>query len=71
MRHVFFSVLVALALGLAALGIKVAIAVPLPLWGSETVRTALKETLAAAGGTLAHFDHPAQADELLELFIKG
>ena len=60
-----------LALGLAALGIKVAIAVPLPLWGSETVRTALKETLAAAGGTLAHFDHPAQADELLELFIKG
>ncbi|MCX5818331.1 MAG: hypothetical protein NT047_00215 [Deltaproteobacteria bacterium] len=59
------------ALGLAALGLKVMVATPLPLWGSEKVRTALRENLAAAGGILAHFDHPAQADEILSWFIRS
>lgn len=59
------------ALGLAALGLKVSVAVPVPVWGSEKVRTALRESLAAAGGILAHFDHPAQGDELLEWFLRA
>jgi hypothetical protein len=60
-----------LALGLAALGLKVAVAVPLPLWGSETVRTTLRESLAAAGGILTHYDHPVQGEEALEWFIRA
>lgn len=60
----------ALALGLAALGLKVSVAVPLPLWGSEKVRTAIRKNLAAAGGTLTHFDHPAKADEILDWFLR-
>jgi hypothetical protein len=59
------------ALGLAALGLKVSLAVPVPVWGSEKVRTALRENLAAAGGILAHFDHPAQGEELLEWFLRA
>ncbi len=59
------------ALGLAALGLKVFIAVPLPLWGSEKVRTTLREDLAAAGGILAHLDHPAKADEILDWFLRS
>ena len=59
------------ALGLAALGLKVAVATPLPLWGSEKVRTTLRENLAAVGGILAHFDHPAQADEILNWFVRS
>jgi len=59
------------ALGLAALGMKVSLAMPLPLWGSEKVRTALRENLAAAGGILTHFDHPAQGEELLEWFLRA
>jgi hypothetical protein len=61
----------AFALGLAALGLKVSLAVPLPLWGSENVRTALRENLAAAGGLLTHFDHPAKADEILDWFLRS
>ncbi|MHB8769920.1 MAG: hypothetical protein ACYC7J_02900 [Syntrophales bacterium] len=60
-----------LALGLAALGLKVAVAVPLPLWGSAAVRTALRTNLAAAGGTLTHYDHPAQGEELLSWFVRA
>jgi hypothetical protein len=59
------------ALGLAALGLKVSLAVPLPLWGSEKVRTTLRENLAAAGGILTHFDHPAHGEELLEWFLRA
>jgi hypothetical protein len=59
------------ALGLAALGLKVSLAVPIPLWGSEKVRTALRESLAAVGGILAHFDHPVQGEELLEWFLRA
>jgi hypothetical protein len=61
----------AFALGLAALGLKVSLAVPLPLWGSEKVRTTLRENLAAAGGLLTHLDHPAKADELLDWFLRS
>ena len=59
------------ALGLAGLGLKVSLAVPVPVWGSEKVRAALKEKLAAAGGILALFDHPAQGDELLDWFLRA
>ncbi len=59
------------ALGLAALGIKVLVAVPLPLWGSEKVCTTLREDLAAAGGIFAHLDHPAKADEILDWFLRS
>jgi len=59
------------ALGLAALGLKVCIAVPVPLWGSEPVRTRLRKDLAVLGGTFAHFDHPAKADEILDWFLRS
>jgi hypothetical protein len=59
------------ALGLAALGLKVSLATPIPLWGSETVRTLLRECLAATGGILTHFDHPAKGDDLLECFLRA
>ena len=59
------------ALGLAALGLKVLIATPLPFWGSEKVRTLLRENLALAGGILAHFDHPVRPDEILDWFLRS
>ena len=59
------------ALGLAALGLKVFVAVPLPLWGSEKVRATLREDLAAVGGIFAHLDHPAKADEILDWFLRS
>ena len=58
----------AAALGLAADGVKVTVATPLPIWGSERVRSLLTEELAAHGGKLIHFDHPAQAAEVLDTF---
>jgi hypothetical protein len=60
-----------LALGLAALGLKVMVAVPLPLWGSEKVRTTLRESLAAAGGILTHGDHPTQGEAILDWFTRA
>ena len=60
----------AVALGLATLGIRVCVAVPLPVWGSERVRKLLDEKLAAQGGSLTHFDHPAHAQEILDWFLK-
>lgn len=60
----------ATALGLAALGLRVCVADPLPLWGSEVVRKLLEDKLASQGGSLTHFDHPAQAQEILDWFIK-
>ncbi|MBW6486898.1 MAG: hypothetical protein K0B01_12195 [Syntrophobacterales bacterium] len=59
------------ALGLAALGLKVLIATPLPLWGSEKVRALLCENLAGAGGILGHFDHPLRPDEVLDWFLRS
>ena len=61
----------AAALGLAGLGLRVGMAVPLPLWGSEKVRNLLQEKLAAMGGSLTHFDHPAQAEEIVDWFLKN
>jgi len=58
------------ALGLASLGLKVSVAVPLPLWGSEKVRTLLKEKLTALGGALTHFDHAPHAQEILDWFLQ-
>ncbi len=60
-----------LALGLAALGMKVSLATPIPLWGSEPVRTLLREELAVLGGILAHFDHPVRGEELLDWFLRS
>jgi hypothetical protein len=60
----------AVALGLAVLGLRVGMAVPLPLWGSEKARNLLQEKLAAMAGSLTHFDHPAQAEEILDWFVK-
>jgi hypothetical protein len=61
----------AVALGLATLGIRVCVAVSLPLWGSEGGRKLLEEKLGAQGGSLTHFDHPAQAEEILDWFLKN
>ena len=61
----------AVALGLAVLGLRVSTAVPLPLWGSEKVRSLFQEKLAALGGSFTHFDHPAQAEEILDWFLKN
>ncbi|MDF1592504.1 MAG: hypothetical protein P1P89_13385 [Desulfobacterales bacterium] len=58
------------ALGLALLGCKVAFADPIPFWGSSSVRDRLSDLLAANGGQLTGFDHPAEAQELLEWFTK-
>jgi hypothetical protein len=60
-----------LALGLAVLGMKVSLATPVPLWGSEKVRTILREELAELDGHLTHFDHPAKADEILNWFLRS
>lgn len=58
------------ALGLASLGMRVCIATPLPLWGSEKVRSLLQERMAATGGELTHFDHLATPQEILEWFTE-
>jgi hypothetical protein len=58
------------ALGLAALGMRVRVAVPLPLWGSGRVRDMLREGLAGAGGTLSHADHPASTEEIVDWFAR-
>ncbi len=55
-----------LALGLASLGLKVSVANPLPLWGSEGARKSLARIIASLGGSLTHFDHPAQPQEILD-----
>jgi len=58
------------ALGLAAIGVRVNMAVPIPLWGSDAVRKLLAEKLSACGGELTHYDHPAQPEEILDWFEK-
>ncbi len=60
----------AIALGLAGLGLKMNVAVPLPLWGSEGIRRLLEEKLADQGGSLTHYDHPSRAQEILDWFLK-
>jgi hypothetical protein len=58
----------ATALGTAALGARVCVAQPLPLWGSVATREALADTVRECGGAFAHFDHPATADEIRAWF---
>jgi hypothetical protein len=58
----------AIAVGMAAIGARVCLTTPLPLWGSETVRNLLTDNLKACGGSLTHFDHPAAASEILDWF---
>ncbi len=60
----------ALSLGLTALGLKVGVGVPLPLWGSEQVCSCLQKKLAELGGSFTHFDHPAEPEEIIEWFKK-
>lgn len=62
---------VALALGLAALGLRVCVATPLPLWGSKAVMAGLSEALAGVGGSLTHFATPPGANAILEWFTGG
>ena len=58
----------AVALGLAMLGARVCIGTPLPLWGSKKVRDGLASIFESCGGEFTHFDHPADASEILQWF---
>lgn len=60
----------AIALGAAALGARVCVAQPLPVWGSEATREALAEAVGHCGGAFAHFDHPATAEEIRACFAQ-
>jgi hypothetical protein len=60
----------AVAIGLAGLGVRVNVASPLPLWGSKTVRDCLDRFFAVPGGSLTHYDHPVGAGEILDWFTK-
>lgn len=60
----------AFALGLASLGLRVCLGVPIPIWGSERVRHILAENLSRVNGVLTHFDHPPEAQEVLDWFLK-
>jgi hypothetical protein len=60
----------AVALGMAGLGLDVCVGSPLPLWGSEKVRNLLSERFAEMGGRMTHYDHPANPEEILEWFLK-
>lgn len=57
------------AIGLASLGCRVSIAIPIPIQGSSKVIETLSELVRVNGGQLLHFDHPAQAGELSEWFM--
>jgi hypothetical protein len=56
------------ALGLAIMGTRVCIGTPLPLWGSKKVRDGLAALFAVGGGEFIHFDHPADASDILQWF---
>jgi|GEM_PF-543801 len=58
----------AAALGLASLGVRVCVASPLPLWGSKKVRDCLTGFFTDRGGVFTHYDHPADANEILQWF---
>ncbi len=59
-----------LGIGLAALGLKVGVAVPLPIWGSEPVRSFLEKRIGESGGSFTHYDHLAQPEEIIDWFKK-
>ncbi len=56
---------VALAIGLAAQGVRVLVATPLPVWGSSVVIEMLDGALA---GSLRHVDKPIGAEDVLAWF---
>jgi hypothetical protein len=56
------------ALGLAMMGTRVCIGTPLPLWGSKKVCDGLAAFCEGCSGEFAHFDHPADASEILQWF---
>jgi hypothetical protein len=56
------------ALGLAMLGAGVCVGTPLPLWGSQKVRDDLTALFESCGGEFTHFDHPADASQILQWF---
>ncbi|MGC8809134.1 MAG: hypothetical protein ACP5Q3_02650 [bacterium] len=58
------------SLGLAALGLKVGVAAPLPVWGSELVRSFLQKRIGELGGSFTHYDHFAQPEEIIDWFKK-
>jgi len=55
-----------LALGLSALGCRVCLADPVPIMGSRRAVEILEKLVAECGGRLLHFDHPAEALEIVE-----
>jgi hypothetical protein len=58
----------AVAMGLAILGARVCVGTPLPLWGSKPARDGLAAIVEGSGGEFTHFDHPADAGEILQWF---
>jgi len=58
------------SLGLAALGLKVGVAIPLPIWGSELVRSFIQKRIGELGGSFTHYDHFAQPEEIIDWFKK-
>jgi hypothetical protein len=56
------------AMGLAMLGARVCIGTPLPLWGSKKVCDGLAALFEGCRGEFSHFDHPAEASEILSFF---
>lgn len=58
------------SIGLAALGLKVGVGVPIPIWGSESVRSYLKSRIEELGGSFTHYDHLAQPEEIVDWFKK-
>jgi len=54
------------ALGLSALGCRVCLADPIPVMGGRIAGDILGELLDKCGGRLLHFDHPAEAREIME-----
>ncbi|RZW25460.1 MAG: hypothetical protein EX260_02985 [Desulfobulbaceae bacterium] len=57
-----------IALGLACIGFRVSIATPIPLHGSNVVNQTLSQLIMENGGELLHFDHPAEAGDLVNWF---
>ena len=56
------------ALGLAGLGLKTSIAVPIPIQGSKLACELLAELLGKTGGSLIHFERSARVQDILECF---
>jgi len=57
-------------MGLAGLGLKVALAFPCPS-GEQNRPYVAQDEPGRRGGTLTHYDHPAQGEELLSWFVRA